>query len=171
MEAQKMKLGEKVGALFSRRLAEKQWVMNHREQIQQYAKMAEALPEEERTKVYAKIEHDMQESTRNKVWINRAAAGITLAAATFVGVLIGSDKFQNIVKNWHIGSKNFGEGLANWGAESKRSILVRGAKAKEGLQKLWEKRPGFLGGVKKTETAPAQPVEEVVKVVSETPAA
>ena len=75
MEAQRMGLGEKIGSLFSRRLAEKKWVMNHREQIQQYAKMAEALPESERAKVYASIEHDMQEATGKQLKINRVVAG------------------------------------------------------------------------------------------------
>ena len=97
MEAPKMGLGEKIGSLFSRRLAEKKWMINHREQIQQFAKVAETLPEEERAKVYTKIEQDMHEATGRQLLINRAVGGVVLTAATFTGLLIGVPRFRELV--------------------------------------------------------------------------
>lgn len=97
VEMHKMSLGEKVGAMFSKRLAEKKWLMDHQDMIRQYAKAAEALPEADRVKVMEKVQHDMQEATGRQVNINRAVGGVVLTAATFTGALIGIPRFRELV--------------------------------------------------------------------------
>lgn len=151
MEVPRMNLAEKIGSLFSRRLAEKRWIQNHAEQIQMYAKMAQTLPESERANVYAKIEHDMQEATGKQLKVNRVVGGVVLTAATFVGALIGIPRFQKWVDGWHIGSKYFGKGMAKWGEGAHDALAIKGSAAKESLRRLWEGRPKFLGGTKVSE--------------------
>ena len=169
MEAQRMGLGEKIGSLFSRRLAEKKWVMNHREQIQQYAKMAEALPESERAKVYASIEHDMQEATGKQLKINRVVAGVTLTAATFVGALIGIPGFRNWVGGLHIGKVEFGKPFKTFGEKGATKFgdaAVRakelGRKAKDGLVNLFMKKEA-AAAAPPPPTAPPSPAAPVIR--------
>lgn len=139
MEVPRMNLAEKIGSLFSRRLAEKRWIQNHAEQIQMYAKVAQSMPESERAKIYAKVEYDMQKDTNKSVVKNRWILGLSLAALTFAGTLIKIPQFRELIGRAQIGKIELGKPFKKFGELGEKKLGQATGKVQEwfGEGKRW----------------------------------